>query len=321
MSLSPTPSNVDTANSFLNSLSADKKGKILQPFDDGRTNWHYFPSTMFERNGIYIRDLSTLQRDLLQKLLQSYLSQKGYEKTRNIMGLENVLRELGGGSYRDPELYIVAFYGEPAADKVWGWKFEGHHISLNFTVVNDKISYTPRFFGANPAEVPSGSQKGFRALKEEEDIALKLMTSMTTLQKDKAIFRQSAFSDIQTGNDSHAEPLDKVGIAAKELNGDQKKILQDLIMEYLSAMPEELARKRMQQVEDSNFEEITFGWAGQVALHAPHYYRVQGDKFLIELDNTQNNANHIHCVWRDFNGDFGRDLIREHYKNSNHHDH
>jgi len=321
MSLSNSTTNMETANSFLNSLNPDQKKKVMQKFGDDRTHWHYLPATMFDRDGIFIKDLNNRQRELLHNLLQSYLSQKGYNKTKSIIELETVLRELGGGSYRDPELYIVAFYGTPSKDKTWGWKFEGHHLSLNFTVVDNKIFYAPRFFGANPAEVPSGVKKGYRALKDEEDIAIKLMASMTNQQKEKTIFRQSAYNDIVTGNDSYVEPLDKEGIQVKELNKEQQTLLQELIMEYISVVPEELAQKRMQKVKESNFSEIWFGWAGGIALHAPHYYRIQGEKFLIELDNTQNNANHIHCVWRDFDGDFGRDLICEHYKNSDHHDH
>jgi len=321
MSMSPVPPGVESAKAFLNSLNVDQKEKVLQKFDDARMDWHYLPSTMFHREGIYIRDLDETQRALLHKLLQNYLSQEGYTKTKNIIGLENVLRELGGGSYRDPELYIVAFYGTPAEDRPWGWKFEGHHISLNFTVVNGQISYTPRFFGANPAEVPSGSKKGLRVLKEEEDIALKLIAGMSNKQKEKAVISLHAYSDILTTNEALVQPLDKEGIQAGELTKEQQSLLKQLIMEYMSAMPQDLAQKRMRQVEESVFDNILFAWAGGIALHAPHYYRVQGDKFLIELDNTQNNANHIHSVWRDFDGDFGRDLILEHYKNSDHHDH
>jgi len=313
--------NTETALEFINSLTVDQKERVTNSFDDSRANWHYLPISMFDRKGVPMHDLNENQGGLLHKLLQSYLSQKGYDKTKNIISLEKVLQELGGSpDYRDPDLYHVAFYGNPDKDKVWGWKFEGHHISLNFTVADEQISYAPRFFGANPAEVPSGSQKGLRALKEEEDIALKLMASLNKDQREKTIFKKSAYSDILSGNDSEVVPFDKEGISVKELNTDQNSLLKKLIMEYLSAMPDDLANKRMQQVEQSNFNEITFGWAGVVALHEPHYYRIQGDTFLIELDNTQNNANHIHCVWRDFEGDFGRDIIKEHYKNSNHHD-
>jgi hypothetical protein len=321
MKQTPIPAGAESALAFLNSLTEQQKVKVINEFNDSRTDWHYFPSTMYKRDGVQIKDLNSTQRDLLNKLLQTYLSQKGYNKTNNIIKLESVLRELEGGSYRDPELYHIVFYGHPLQNKVWGWKFEGHHISLNFTVAGNEISYSPRFFGANPAEVTSGVQKGLRALKEEEDIALELMNAMSSEQQAKALFRKRAYNDILTENDSYVEPLDKEGIQAKELTNEQQILLKKLIMEYVSALPEELAAKRMQQVEESNFSEIYFGWAGEVALHEPHYYRIQGDKFLIELDNTQNNANHIHSVWREFNGDFGRDIIRDHYKNSNHHDH
>lgn len=312
-------SNTEAAKTFLASLTDSQKEKVLNLFNDKRSSWHYLPASMFERDGIFIRDLNKDQKALLQKLLQDYLSRSGYEKTQNIIELENVLRELGGGSYRDPEMYNVAFYGQPGKDKSWAWKFEGHHISLNFTVVADKISFSPRFFGANPAEVPSGSRKGFRALKKEEDIPLKLMESLNEAQIKQAVFRKKAYHEIISGNDSKAEALDDAGIRVKELTIEQRQLIMEIIMEYLSSVPEEIAKKRMQQVKKSNFNEIRFGWAGEIGLHKPHYYRIQGYKFLIELDNTQNNANHIHSVWRDFEGDFGRDLIKEHYKNSDHH--
>lgn len=321
MSIIHAAPNSQAALTFINALSDSQKAQTVRTFDDSRSQWHYLPATMFDRKGIQIRELNTEQRQLLNNLLQGYLSQKGYEKTKNIMGLENVLRELEGSSHRDPELYHVVFYGNPATDALWGWKFEGHHISLNFTVADDQISCTPRFFGANPAEVRSGSQKGLRVLKEEEDIAFKLMAGLSAEQLRKTIFSATAFSDILTTNKPYVTPLEKQGIQLKELNNDQQDLIKELIMEYLSAMPDDLAHKRMRQVEESNFKEIFFGWAGDIGLHKPHYYRIQGDKFLIELDNTQNDANHIHCVWRDFDGDFGKDIIREHYNKSDHHDH
>jgi len=225
----------------------------------------------------------------------------------------------GNPVVRDPEKYFTAFYGNPERDSLWAWSFEGHHISLNFTVLNDQISMAPRFFGANPAIIPAGKRKGERTLDKEEDYGLELINSMSDSQKQKALFRENAFFDITTTNAPEVDPPEPVGIEMKDLNPAQQNILVNLINEYLSAMPTDLAAKRMENLEKEEFGKIRFGWAGATNLGEPHYYRIQGKTFLVEFDNTQNNANHIHTVWRDFDGDFGRDLIREHYRTSEHH--
>ena len=183
---------------------------------------------------------------------------------------------------------------------LWAWSFEGHHISLNFTVVNGEISMAPRFFGVSPATIPSGSRKGERTLALEEDLGLELIQEMTPDQQKKAIIREEVFPDIVTSNASKVDPLELVGIKMNELNKDLQNTLILLIDTYLSNMPEELSEKRMKALEKESFGEIRFSWAGATELGKGHYYRIQGKSFLIEFDNTQNNANHIHSVWRDF---------------------
>lgn len=309
------------ATSFLNSLDPDQKKKATMPIDDdSREKWHYLPSTFWSRSGIQLGELTKEQKDLALKLLVSHLSKTGYDKTRQIISLEEILAEIENNPRtRDPEKYHIAFYGNPATDKLWAWSFEGHHISLNFTISDDKISIAPRFLGANPATIETGKRKGERTLADEEDLGLELINSLTSDKKQKAIFQQSAFRDIVTTNETKVEPLDPVGIKLAELNKPQKDILVKLINVYLSTMPEELATKRMDNLNKEEFNEIRFGWAGATESRQPHYYRIQGKTFLVEFDNTQNNANHIHSVWRDFDGDFGKDLLQEHYKKSDHH--
>ena len=314
-------SNDDPAIEFLNSLDQDLRNKTQLKFDDlSRQDWHFIPASMWPRAGIQLSELTSSQKDLFFNLLRLSLSESGYAKTRRIIDLENVLREMGGDPVmRDPEKYLIAFYGDPGEDHIWAWSFEGHHISLNFTIVGDEISMTPRFFGANPAIIPQGKRKGERTLDKEEDLGLALINSMSPDQKLNTIFQETAYAEIVTTNATEAGPLQTVGIRAEDLDSGQQATLLELLNEYLSSMPANLASKRMQNLKQEEFNEIRFGWAGATELGQPHYYRIQGKTFLIEFDNTQNQANHIHTVWRDFDGDFGRDLIREHYLKSDHH--
>jgi len=307
------------ANNFLNALTKEQREKTQLQFENmSRMTWHFLPGAMWPRSGIQLNELTETQKELLFELLRAHLSETGYKKAINIISLENVLLELGQGSaeFRDPEKYSVVFYGNPEKDSLWSWSFEGHHLSLNFTIVNDKVSMSPRFMGASPATIKEGKRKGERSLANEEDYGLKLINSLTKDQKQIAIFQKNSYVDIVTMNASEVGPLKPVGIKANDLTVDQKSLLDSLIFEYLSTMPNDLAEKRLEKLKSEEFNEIHFGWAGSTEFGQPHYYRIQGKTFLVEFDNTQNNANHIHLVWRDFDGDFGRDLIREHYKHS-----
>jgi hypothetical protein len=309
------------ATTFLNSLTEEQREKSKLPFNDvSRTTWHFFPGTMYQRAGIQLGELNREQKELLFKLLKSYLSETGYNKTLKIMDLENVLFEIGQGNadFRDPEKYSIAFYGNPEKDSLWAWSFEGHHLSLNFSILNDKISIAPRFMGASPAVIKEGKRKGERTLEHEEDYGLQLVNALSNGQKQKAIFQKTAYPEIVTLNASEVTPLKSVGIRNGDLTNEQKKMLSTLLYEYLSTMPKALAEKRMDNLKSEKFDDIRFGWAGDTEAGKPHYYRIQGKTFLVEFDNTQNNANHIHLVWRDFHGDFGRDLIKEHYEHSHH---
>lgn len=307
------------ATTFLNSLSKQQRDRAQMHFTDtSRTTWHYFPGTMYKRAGIQLGELNTEQKELFFKLLKTYLSETGYNKTIKIMDLETVLFEIGqGDAYnRDPEKYSVAFYGNPEKDSLWAWSFEGHHLSLNFSILNNKISIAPRFMGASPAIIKEGKRKGERTLANEEDFGFQLINSLSEDQKKIAIFQKKAYPDIVTSNATEVAPLQPVGIKVGDLKMNQQTIIIGLLDEYLSTMPKALAKKRMDNLKSEEFNDIRFGWAGDTETGKPHYYRIQGKTFLVEFDNTQNNANHIHLVWRDFNGDFGKDLIKEHYEHS-----
>ena len=313
----------DAVIEFMESLDNEQLEKVSYRFDDqSRESWHFLPPASWSRSGLQLKALTKSQKEKLFSMLSGFLSAAGYQKTKEIMELENVLAEIEDNpEYRDAGRYHVAVYGLPQKDSLWAWSFEGHHISLNFTILNNELVASPRFFGANPAKILEGPRKGDRTLDREEDLAFELIDQLSVQQRTKAIFSSKAFPDIVTGNASEVTPLDQVGIATRDLSATQQTLLKKLISEYLSSLPEELAIRRQEKIMQEEFDEIRFGWAGKTEKGSGHYYRIQGKTFLIEFDNTQNNANHIHTVWRDFDGDFGRDLIQEHYRHSEHHRH
>lgn len=317
---------VAAADKFLGTLNAEQKAKAVFKFDDDqRFDWHFIPR---DRQGLPLKEMTDTQRQAAIDLLKTGLSQRGFLKASTIITMENVLREMEGPNRRfprDPELYYFSIFGTPGAKQPWGWRLEGHHISLNFTVGSRSIVATsPSFFGSNPAEVrvdvpqQNWPQKGSRVLAAEEDLARDLVKSLDATQRARAIFNATAPGDIISFNKVRAEPLDQVGIAASALSSAQFEKLTRLVDEYCNNVPEDLAAARRDKFRTARREQIYFAWAGGIAKNEPHYYRIQTPAFLIEYDDTQNNANHVHTVWRDFNGDFGRDLLAEHYQNTPH---
>ncbi|MEL6674807.1 MAG: DUF3500 domain-containing protein [Bacteroidota bacterium] len=321
--LLPPSAPYQPAQKFLNSLNAEQKAQAHLEFTHmGRQFWHFLPGEMWPRPGIRVHDLTPAQREALAELMKSFLSEAGYEKTQQIIGLESVLAELENNTlFRDPEKYNVAFYGNPGKDSLWAWSFEGHHVSLNFTIRHDEVSATPRFLGASPAIIQEGPRKGEQTLAKEQNLALELIQSLVPTQREQAIFQEHSFFEVVSGNATEVGPLAPVGIPVKDLNPVQQQLLKSLLQEYLATMPDKLAASRWDQIAKEDWAAMRFGWAGATQLGEAHYYRIQGKTFLVEFDNTQNEANHIHTVWRDFDGDFGRDLIREHYQHAPHHKH
>jgi len=309
------------ALAFVNSLTEEEKKKAVFPFDEmNRYEWHYLPAAMVARTGVAVKNLDLNQKQVLDTLLRAYLSEEGYQRTKAIMGNEYLLKDMQPDNpNRIPENYFVSVYGSPGKDSIWGWKFSGHHVALNFTIVNDQLAFAPFFFGIYPAELNDGPKKGQRLLKDEEDLGFALVNSFSGEQKQKALFQIKAFSDIVTTNAMQVGPLKTVGIFASDFTQVQKTALNKLIVAYLLSMPHAIAQVRMEKINSEDMNSICFGWAGGTDAGIPHYYRVQGKSFLIEFDNTQNNANHIHSVWRDFNGDFGEDMLKEHYEHDHHH--
>lgn len=301
------------ADAFLDALDKEQKEKAMFEFkDDERLNWHYIPR---ERNGLPIKEMRPDQVQLAFALLGSALSNDGFRKTAKTMSLERILWELENkAARRDAELYFVSIFGAPSKEKTWGWRFEGHHLSINFTIVDGKkISGTPIFFGANPGEVKEGPRKGLRVLEREEDLGRAVVKSLNKEQAAKAIIGDEAPKDIFTTADRKVSPLEPKGILMSELDKEQRAMLVKLIQEYVFTHRLDLAREDMTKIREAGFGKVSFAWMGSLEPGEGHYYRVQGPTFLLEYDNIQNGANHPHAVWRDFDGDFGEDLLRKHH--------
>jgi hypothetical protein len=312
----------EAALNYLAALSPDQKAKgtfALQ--DEERFNWHFVPR---DRKGLSFKELTPAQRNLAHALLASGLSQRGYAKAATIISLEEILKELeqGKGPVRDPELYYLTIFGQPGSQQPWAWRVEGHHLALNFTVgAKANIAVTPSFFGSNPAEVRSGPRQGLRVLRLEEDLARELVQSLDEEQRKTAVYSSTAPADIITGADRNARQLTPLGLSPAAMNQPQRDLLWALIKEYVYRYRPEIADADLKKIQSAGLDKLTFAWAGPVEPKKGHYYRVQGPSFLMEYDNTQNNANHIHTVWRDLESDFGRDLLREHYDHGHDHTH
>ena len=283
--------------------------------DEERENWHYIPRA---RQGIPYKAMTDPQRKLARMLLESGLSEHGIAQVDMVTELERVLFEIEQAGHRDEALYYFSVFGEPGATGTWGWRVEGHHVSLNFTIIDGRrIVATPNFIGANPAEVRlPGPQLARRALAAEEDLGRALVLSCSDEQRAKAIVSGSAPNDILTRNDHVAKPQEPAGLGYGEMSPAQQAQLRALVAVYLNRLRPEVAGVELKQITEGGWERLDFAWAGGLKPGQGHYYRIQSPEFIIEYDNTQNNANHIHTSWRVFRGDFGRDLLQEHYKDS-----
>lgn len=309
----------EAAAALLASLDEGQRSRVMFELKaDERANWNIIPR---ERKGVTWKEMNPAQRHLATALLVSGLSQRGFVKASTIMSLEQILLELeqGRGPKRDPENYFWSIFGKPSAQGTWGWRVEGHHISLNFTIVEGKhISSTPSMFGTNPAEVRQGPRKGLRVMGVEEDLGRALIGSLTAEQKKEAVIAGEVPKEVFTLGLRKALPLTPAGIAAAKMNAPQRDLLRRLLEEYVRRARPEIADADLAQIDAAGFDRVTFAWAGGEQRGQGHYYRVQGPTFLLEYDNTQNDANHVHAVWRELAGDFGEDLLAEHYKNSPH---
>jgi hypothetical protein len=336
------------AAQWLDSLSAEQRKQATYPLEsDEYLRWNFIPTEAFPRNGVRLKDMTDAQQKLAHALLRSGLSDRGYQTYTAIIALEDILRVVegaraggpaggaappagapaagapggaragrgGGGFVRDPGVYFFTVFGQPSATGNWGWRVEGHHISLHFAVSKGAVaSSTPSFAGSNPAEVRDGAEKGKRVLANLEDTGRALVMALDDKQRGTAIINQTAPTEIVTNNTLNISPLSPDGLKYSAMTPAQRDLLMKVIDAYAGLMTPDVAAQRMARLKAGGLDNIGFAWAGPVERGALHYYRVQGPTFLIEFDNTQNQGNHVHSVWRDFNGDFGRDVLREHIK-------
>ncbi|HEX3722823.1 MAG TPA: DUF3500 domain-containing protein [Nitrolancea sp.] len=370
----------DAATKLLASLSTDQRAKAVLDFEDTdeRSRWFYTP---IRRKGLPLAEMDRPQQRLAHQLLASGLSRSAYYTASTIMGLENTLDAVEGwifqttrgvtpervaGNYgRDPQMFYVSIFGEPNDTGFWGWRFEGHHISINYAVANGRIiAPTPTFFGANPAESPLGTVGSLRPLGGVEDIARELLHNLSEEQRTSVLISPIAPPDIVTANrpqiiedalplptpllfgwemtGEEREKIDKRwrdlgfneeqqqavryshtarGLAASAMSASQRQVLDALIQEYIKRMPDEIAEIESSMYRGEGLNDVHFAWAGGIERRQPHYYRLQGPRFLVEYDNTQDNANHVHTVWRDPLNDFGANLLAQHYHESHSHAH
>jgi len=308
----------NAANAFLATLKPEQKAKASFKLDDAnRTRWHFVPTEMHPRHGLSFREMTQEQQHMAYALLASVLSARGLQKTAQIMSLEQILHDANpkGRFARDPKWYFVSIFGKPSVKGTWGWRFEGHHLSLSFTVVDGHVGgLTPSFLGTNPGKVLDGPRKGLQVLASEEEIARALARSLNAEQRKVAVVDEKAPADIITKADRKARRLEPLGLAASEMNKKQFTQLWTLIEEYLRNYRPDLAEEGLKYLEGLDLKMIHFAWAGSLESGKGHYYRIQAPDFLIEYDNTQNGANHVHCVVRDLKRDFGEDLLRQHYE-------
>jgi hypothetical protein len=312
-----------TARTFLSALNDRQRAAASFPFDHPeRTRWAYVPE---RRTGIPLQMMDAGQRAAAFEFLGSGLSERGTGLARGIIELEGILRELEGaggslgGPPRDPELYFLALFAGAGGTHPWGWSFEGHHLSVNVTELGPHGQIVaPLFMGANPARVPSGPRAGTRLLGAEEDLAFELLHMLDPGQRARATIAAQPSEDILTRNVSVVPPMAFDGLPAAEMTIAQQRQLRRLVELYAGRMADSSASRQLRRIEQAGFGRLHFVWAGAHHPREPHYYRIHGPTVLVEYDNAQSNANHVHTVWRDLENDFGGDLLRRHYARQPH---
>lgn len=287
------------ATRFLDALDAKQRVKATYAFTDSeRTRWHWTTPSGFPRNGLPLNEMSQSQRDVALNLLQVSISAAGFQKALDIISLQKDLNN-------DPQLYYVTVFGAAGGAAPWGWRFEGHHLSRHFTIVNGQLAITPFFLGA----WPTVNNAGLKAMEREEWAARELIKSLEGGKRQTALFQARTLTGHVTQNEAYVTPLDPVGLLASEFNTNQQALLLEIIKTYLGTLPDKLNAAHFERIRTAGLEKVRFGWAGSLEPRNPYYYRLQGPSFLLEHDNSRNGGTHIHSVWRDFKEDFGQNLL------------
>ncbi|WP_425069440.1 DUF3500 domain-containing protein [Reyranella sp.] len=305
----------DAANRFLLSLDDGQRRKAMIGFDSAnRLDWHYFPRS---RSGLTLGEMRPNQADAARALFASVLNQRGLELLDGVRLLESVLREQQG-SFRDPGRYYVSVFGTPGRFP-WGWRFEGHHLSLNVALpAAGHIAVTPFFAGAHPATVRDGPDRGFRLLGPSEDLARQIMASLNDRQRRAATIADRSFGEIVASPQREQDLGNPKGLLLGDMTGAQRTLVEALMDRFLGTLAADLMAQQKQRVLEQGVATFRFAWAGSLTPGEAHYFRVHGPATLVEHDNTQNGANHIHAVWRDLAADFGGDALADHYRQQKH---
>ncbi len=297
------------AQKLIEVLPAEQKQKLMYKYDDPeRLNWHFIPK---DRNGIVLWDLSSDQRKVAEELVKAGLSAAGHAKTLQLRSLEEVLYLFEGGeedyrrNRRHPHKYHITIFGTPGATGLWGWRFEGHHLSLNFSIKDGVVvSSSPEMIGANPALIDAGPNRQLRILANREDLGRQILKACNDDQKKKMWISDKAPDDIRGAAEAQAVVDEAKGLLYSEMSPEQQKLLKELLGEYMSAMPAQVVRDRLKSIEKGGMDNIRMGWWGESEVNKRHHYVIQGPTFIIEYNNTQNDANHVHAIWRSLEGDF-----------------
>lgn len=318
----PAEEMAEAVAGWLATLSPELRRAATFAFESSeREAWHFIPK---DRVGVSLREQDLEQRRAAHRILRTALSNRGYLKSVAIMRLEHILRSIESDrenvdEIRHPGKYWLAVFGDPGGEKPWGWRIEGHHLSLNFSVVpGEGIAAAPSFYGANPAEVREGPFMGLRVLGEEEALARKLLGMLDQKQRPKTLLAQQAPDEVITVPGVSPEEAEAAGLGYAEMDPPQQAVLRKLVSELTGNLRDNLAGKQLREIEEAGWENVYFGWAGSSDPGQGHYFRVRGPTFLIEYDNTQNNANHVHLVWHSAENNFAADLLRRHYEQHDH---
>ncbi|HZW09258.1 MAG TPA: DUF3500 domain-containing protein [Phycisphaerales bacterium] len=304
------------AQAFLDTLRPELRERAQLPFDHaGRADWHFVPRA---RAGVPLREMNDRERAAAHRLLRAALSSAGYLKCTTIMELDQLLREAvearaGRADHRDPTLYHFTIFGNPAGGGPWGWRVEGHHLSLNFSSADGETAVTPAFLGANPAEVREGRRAGLRALGAEEDLARRLLASLDEEQRATAVADEGVPRDILLAPGVAPGAIGPPrGLSLDAMRPAQRELVEALLAEWAGNLRADLGAAQLARIREAGPDGVHFLWIGGDSPGEPHYYRLHGPTFVIEYDNTQDGANHVHTVWRDPERDFGADLLRRH---------
>lgn len=305
----------DATRRYISSLDAEQRERAIGAItdDDLRHRWAYTPG---ERPGLVLGDLHRDQRKAVHGMLATVLSPHAYAQIAAVMALEDVLDNREGG-YRDRHGgdYWTILFGTPDSDEPWGWRIEGHHLSVNVVVAEGRVAATPFFLGANPSRVTYRGHVVGQPLRLEEELARELLDRMGPTARRLAIVSDTAPRDIRTGNSPRVSPSDPVGVTPAQLGKPAAELLVDIVRFYLDRLAFELADEEFAKIDP---ERLHFSWEGSLRRGEGHYYRIQAPELLIEYDNTASEANHVHTVWRRHSGDFGDDLLATHYATSRH---